>query len=109
MGATDKDRDDGSYASAMAAVASNLTRRVRSDGSGLMLVNGTASYPYATARPANIGGAPIELPIESEGVELLVRPSVSVPDDPVQSTVGDILTHNVSVHLRVTPRYRFAA
>jgi hypothetical protein len=88
---------------------SSYTRRVQSDLAGLVALNGSAANPYMGALAANMGGSPVLMPTESEGVELLVRPSVSVPDDPVRSTVGDILAHNVTVHARVTPRHHLVS
>jgi hypothetical protein len=110
MSPTDKGRDDGSYP-AFVSGSSAYTVRVGSRGEGSRRQESAAegANRYFTTAPLGIGGADIALPTASEGVELLVRPSASVPDDPVYTTTADILTHNVSVHLRVTPRYRFAA
>jgi hypothetical protein len=113
MSPTDKGRDDGAYpkfAPNLPTGATLHTVRVGSRGRGSLRMDFTTGGPYRfSSVPLGIGGADMNLPIASEGVELLVRPSVSVPDDPVYTTTADILTHNVSVHLRVTPRYRFAA
>jgi hypothetical protein len=110
MSPTDKGRDDGAYPSLLPQLAA-YTARIGSIGRGSRRFDAApegANRRFVSA-PFGIGGADLNLPVASEGVELLVRPSASVPDDPVYTTTADILTHTVSVHLRVTPRYRFAA
>jgi hypothetical protein len=112
MSPTDKGRDDGAYPTFTPALFSGtFTTRVRSYGTGLRRFDAgvDGSNKMFDTAALGMGGADLNLPVASEGVELLVRPSASVPDDPVYLTTADILTHNVSVHLRVTPRYRFAA
>jgi hypothetical protein len=110
MSPTDKARDDGAYPTLLPALSA-YTARVTASGAGQRRLASALEGANRQFNPVplGIGGADLNLPIASEGVEMLVRPSVSVPDDPVYTTTADILTHNVSVHLRVTPRYRFAA
>jgi hypothetical protein len=111
MSPTDKARDDGTYPSFVRGLGTGSTMRVESRRRGMRRLTAATegANRWFTPVPLGIGGADIELPTASEGVELLVRPSVSVPDDPVYLTTADILSHNASVHLRVTPRYRFVA
>jgi hypothetical protein len=107
MSPTDKGRDDGTYPALVPS--GGYTARVGASGARRSDTSPEGLNRHFAPATLGIGGADLNLPVASEGVELLVRPSASVPDDPVYTTTADILTHNVSVHLRVTPRYRFAA
>lgn len=110
LSATNKSRDDGTYTPFFSSLSpSNRTRRINRDLSGAAILNDDSVYQAPSAIPLNIGGAQLLFPSAAEGVELLVRPSVGVPDDPVETTAADILTHNVTVHARVTPRHHLVA
>lgn len=99
IGAVGKARDDGTYTPVLPA--NGYTRRIRTDRRGELAPPGGLRRPS----PVNLGGADLALPVAPEGVELLVRPSAAVPDDPV-TVAADALAHNATVHLAVTPRHR---
>lgn len=102
LSAVGKPRDDGTYTAAFPAL--ETTRRVHTDLSGAVGLSPGRLQRY----PLNMGGAQLHLPSDNEGVELLVRPAVGIPDDPID-TISDILAHNMTVHLRVAPRYHLFA
>lgn len=98
--ATGVSRDDGAYSPVLSSAT--LTRRIKTNLRGAVATVGQSRWRPSTL---NMTGTPIEMSSAKEGVELLVRPSVAVPDDPSTSN-SDILGHDATVHLRVTPRHQ---
>ena len=77
-------------------------RVIRSDGRGFASITGQS----ALTLDRGLGGAPIE---PNPGpLDLVVKGSNLVPDDPTVSAASEALTQTATIHLAVTPRFRLA-
>lgn len=83
-----------------AGVTSNKT--VRSDLSGLIGIPG-GSGNQTTAN--GLGGSPLELPVGN--VDMLVKLSSLVPDDPTSDTTSETLAHTATVTVSPIPRFQY--
>lgn len=80
---------------------SAMSKRLRSDGSSVVSIPG--GYAYPDQGP----GKPIELP--DQDVDLVVKLSTLVPDDPTVNSVDEsVASITTSLHAAATPRYAIA-
>lgn len=83
------------------ATTAQTSKTVRVD------LSGQVSSPPANAFPdAGLGGEVLELP--AGAVDLLMKLSSVVPDDPTSGTTTEQLAHQATVHASITPRYLLA-
>ena len=89
--------NDSSYPKFVASTA-ETSKTILSDLRGLV-----AKPPYAPAPDHGLGQALLELP--PGDVDLLVKLSNLVPDDPTSDTSDEQVTQSATVHVAVTPRW----
>jgi hypothetical protein len=92
--------NDASYPKFIASTGAT-TKTIRHDLSGRV-----ASGAGNPGRDSGLGGSLLELP--PGDVDLLVKLSTLVPDDPTLDATSEQLSHTVTGALRVTPRYWLA-
>lgn len=89
--------NDSSYPDFIVSTA-DTTKLIRSDLSGRV-----GSAAGNTGRDAGLGGSLIELPVGN--VDMLLKLSSLVPDDPTLDATSEQLSHTVTGTVTVTPRY----
>lgn len=81
-----------------ASVTTELTRHIRPDLSGTLREPGGAEY-----LAPGLGGSLLEFP--PGNLEVLLKLSSLVPDDPTVDATTEQLAHTATLHLAVTPRW----
>lgn len=89
--------NDATYPPFLLGTASTATKTIRAD------LSGTISVGANPARTNGLGGSPIEMP--PGNVDLLVKLSSLVPDDPTLDATSETLSYaSITGSVRVTPR-----
>jgi hypothetical protein len=96
--------NDASYPDFTSSTA-EITRRVLPDLSGQ-----TIKEPGYPSVDTGLGGVPLELPAATPGatardVDVVVKLSSLVPDDPTLDATTEQLSHDATCHFGVVPRY----